>query len=391
MAENEKPQQEKTERATPKRIEEARKKGQVPRSRELNMAVVMISGSLVCLALQPQLGMSMAELVRSGLSFDPRLLSDPDSMAIALGTAGLQALAVWLPLFGVVAGAAVLGGVSLGGINFSTSPLAPKLSKLNPLKGLKRVFGLKGLVEVGKALGKAGAIGGVAIAFLMFNAEEIFRLSNKPLAVTMADAGQLVTLTLVVCSASLILIALVDVPFQLWNHQKELRMTRKEVQDEQKDTEGRPEVRSRVRQLQQERANQRMLQDVPQADVIITNPTHFAVALKYADGDMRAPRVLAKGVDHMAAQIRGIGSENGIALFEAPPLARALYWTTEVGYEIPQQLYLAVAQVLTYVYRLKAAAENRGEWPDRPIVSVDEKLTVNPRLRSRGDSRNSRL
>jgi flagellar biosynthetic protein FlhB len=240
------------------------------------------------------------------------------------------------------------------------------------------VFGLKGLVEVAKALAKAGLIGGVGFAYLWFSGDDIFRLSVEPLRTTMGDAGNMVATMLLLCSLCLLIIALADVPYQLWNHAKELRMTRKEVQDEMKETEGRPEVRSRVRSLQQELANRRMLEDVPKADVIITNPTHFAVALRYREGDTGAPVVLAKGIDHMAARIRELGNQHRITRFEAPLLARALYWSTDIGEEIPSQLYLAVAQVLTYVFRLRAAAAGSAPWPDRPVVKVDEALARGP-------------
>lgn len=381
MADNDQQFQERTEQATPKRLAEARRRGQIPRSRELNMAAVMIAASLAFLAIKPQLGSHFAGLLRHGLSIEPAALRSTDTMLRALREAGLETLAAFIPLLGVLLLAAVGGALAVGGWSFSTSPLEPKLSKLDPLKGLKRVFGLKGLVEVAKALAKAGVIGGVGIAYIAWSGDGIFMLGREPLRATVGDAGQLVTGMLLVCSLSLLLIALADVPYQLWNHAKELRMTRKEVQDEMKETEGRPEVRSRIRSLQQEMARRRMLQDVPTADVVITNPTHFAVALRYSEGQMGAPRVVAKGTDHVAARIRELATENRVTLFEAPVLARALYWTTDIGQEIPHQLYLAVAQVLTYVFRLKAAAENRGRWPERPVVTVDEALARNPRAR----------
>lgn len=379
MAEGEQQFQERTEQPTPKRLEDARKRGQIPRSRELNMAAVMLVASGMFYVTQARLGEHMAQLLRQGLSISPQALQNTESMTAALRDMALETLAVFSPLLGALTVAAILGAVSIGGFAFSAKPLEPKLGKLNPLKGLKRVFGLKGLVEVAKALAKAGLIGGIGYAYLVFSGDNLLRLSLEPLRTTMADSGTMVITTLLLCSLSLLLIALIDVPYQLWNHSKELRMTRKEIQDEQKESEGRPEVRSRIRAVQQAMSSQRMLSDVPTADVIVTNPTHFAVALKYRDGDMRAPVVVAKGVDHMAARIREIGTEHRIARFEAPLLARALYWTTDIGQEIPSQLYLAVAQVLTYVFRLRAAAENRAPWPDRPTVRVDEELARGPR------------
>jgi flagellar biosynthetic protein FlhB len=383
MADNEQQFQEKTENATPKRLEEARKRGQIPRSRELNMAAVMIVASAVFFAIKPQLGGHMMALLQTGLTIPPEALHDTDSMTSRFRDMVLSTLLVFTPLLGALMLAAVLGAVSVGGWAFSAKPMEPKLSKVNPLKGLKRVFGVKGLVEVVKALAKAGLIGGIGYGYLVFSGDSILQLSVQPLRTTMAEAGQLVATMLLLCSLSLLLISLIDVPFQLWNHHKELKMTRKEVQDEMKESEGRPEVRSRVRALQQELASQRMLEEVPKADVIVTNPTHFAIALRYREGDVGAPVVLAKGMDHMAARIREIGDEHRIARFEAPLLARALYWTTDIGAEIPSQLYLAVAQVLTYVFRLRAAAESQAPWPDRPVVKVDEQLALAPKQRNK--------
>jgi flagellar biosynthesis protein FlhB len=203
---------------------------------------------------------------------------------------------------------------------------------------------------------------------------DVIRLGLAPLNAAMRDTGGLIAMTLVVCSFGMLVVAFADTPFQIWSHRRELRMTRQEIREELKETEGRPEVRSRIRNLQQQMANRKMLRDVPLADVVVTNPTHFAVALRYDERRMRAPVVIAKGVDHMAARIRDIAASNRIALFEAPLLARALYWTTRVNQEIPGPLYLAVAQVLTYVLRVRAALQTGTPWPDRPLVKVDEEL-----------------
>jgi len=382
VADNEQQFQERTEQATPKRLQEARRKGQIARSRELNMALVMITAAVTVFALRPQLGGHLASLVADGLTIEAAALENPRSMVDAFASAGLKTFFAFTPLLGALCIAAVLGGLSVGGWAFSLNPLEPKFSKLDPIKGIKRVFGLRGLVEVAKALAKAFVVGGIALGFMWFAGTGIFGLSLAPLDAAMADSGRMIALTFLVCSLSLLLIALIDVPYQIWNHNKQLRMTRKEVTDEMKETEGRPEVRSRIRSLQQERAGQRMLEDVPEADVVITNPTHFAVALKYSEDEMRAPVVLAKGMDHVAGQIRDTAAEHDVALFEAPLLARALYWSTDIGGEIPAQLYLTVAQVLTYIYGLRAAAENMAEWPDRPQLQFDtevESMAEGPR------------
>lgn len=377
MAENDQ-QQDRTEQPTARRLEEARQRGQVPRSRELNMAAVLIGAALILYTIRPQLGAQTTALLRDALTIDPAMLNDPRSIIGAFSSVGLAAIQAFAPLLIGLVVAAILGGIAIGGWAPSGHPLKPDLSKLNPIKGIKRVFGLRGLVEVAKSLGKAFIVSGVGIGFIVYSSDGIFRLSVAPINVAISEGTTLVATTFLICSLSLIAIALVDVPYQIWTHKKQLKMTLKEIKDELKETDGRPEVKSRIRQLQHEAAGKRMLQDVPQADVIVTNPTHFAIALRYADGKMSAPLVLAKGVDHIAARIREVGDEHDIPQFEAPYLARALYWTTEIGQEIPSQLYLAVAQVLTYIFGLRAALETGAPWPDRPTVEIDKDLAKRP-------------
>jgi len=378
MAE-EKPQQERTEQPTPKRLDEARKKGQIARSKELNMAAVLIAAAIALMALKPQFGQAFSNLLRHGLAIDPALLRDPGSVTGAFAEAGFRVIEAFAPFLAILLIAAVLGGMVVGGWAFSAKPLTPSLGKLNPLKGIRKIFGVRGLVEVVKALAKAFVVGGCGLAFLIYSGSTLITLARVPITAAISTAGSLVTMIFLITSLSLILVAAIDVPFQIWHHKKQLMMTRKEIQDEMKETEGRPEVKSKVRSVQQQLANHRMLENVPDADVIVTNPTHFAVALKYDQEGTLAPRVLAKGVDLMAERIRTIGTHHRVTLFEAPLLARALYWTTDVGEEIPARLYLAVAQVLTYVYRLRAAENSvNTPWPVKPFVEVDEQLAVPP-------------
>lgn len=378
MADDRDDAQERNEKPTAKRLEDARRKGQIPRSRELSMATVMIAGALLLLVTSPQLGEQVTGLMRAGLSHDQSALRDGQAMIDTFSALALRALVLFAPFLAVCAGMAVLGGIAIGGWMVSAEALAPKLSKLNPVKGLKRVFGLNGLVEVVKAIAKATLIGGVALLFLSWAADDLLALTRRPVETAVAGSMTLVIWMLALCSGALALIALLDAPYQLWNHQRQLKMTRRDIRDELKETEGRPEVKGRIRQLQQEMSRRRMLKDLPTADVIVTNPSHFAVALRYDETRMRAPVVVAKGVEHLAARIREIGSEHRIPVFEAPPLARALYWTTEVGHPIPASLYLAVAQVLTYVLQLRRANQGQGHWPDRPRVSVDPALAAGP-------------
>lgn len=378
---SEKPANERTEQATPKRLEEARKRGQIPRSRELSMALVMIAGSLVLLAGRGQYVVDVRQMMIRALSPERRTLADPAYMASALGEAAMTALQSITPLLIALSATAAFGTMAVGGWFLSPSPLAFKFERIDPLKGFGRIFSLNGLVEVVKALAKAGVIGGVAVLFLDASADTLLGLGQMPLHQAMASAMFLSLATLGVCSAALLLIAAVDAPYQLWSYQRQLRMTRQEVMDELKESEGRPEVRSRIRQLQQEVAKRRMLADVATADVVITNPTHFAVALRYEDGRMRAPVVVAKGVDHVAARIRALADEHRVTRFEAPLLARALYWHTDIGEEIPSSLYLAVAQVLTWVYRLKAVHATGAPLPEPPKVEVDAALASRPTMR----------
>ena len=243
----------------------------------------------------------------------------------------------------------------IGGLNFSTQALAYKVKKLDPIKGLKRIFAIRGLVELVKALAKFFIIGLVAVIYLYGQADDYFSLSAEPVKQGIAHTMNLLVWAFLVISTAMVLIAGVDVPFQIWDHKKQLRMTLQEVKDENKDTEGNPEIKSRVRQTQQEMAQRRMMAEVPKADVVITNPEHYSVALKYDQKGNGAPIVIAKGADIIAMQIRTIARENEVMILQAPPLARAIYHTTELDQEIPEGLYLAVAQVLAYVFKLKTA------------------------------------
>ena len=376
-------QEERTEQATAKRLDEARRKGQIPRSRELSMAAVLMTGALVLYSNGGQLGGSLRQMMTRSFTIDRAALDDPTYLTGALAGAVLSALDACTPILIALVVAAFLGTIAIGGWIFTPAPLAFKAERLNPVAGLGRMFSLNGLVEVLKALAKAGFIVVAAIALLIGSMDRLLGLSDQPLVQAMGDSMSLTLLTLGICSGALLLIAAIDAPYQLWSYARQMRMTRKEIEDELKESEGSPEVRSRVRQMQQEVARRRMLESVPQADVVITNPTHFAVALRYDDARMRAPVVLAKGADQVAARIRSVATENKVTLFESPLLARALYWTTDLGQEIPSQLYLAVAQVLTYVYRLKVVREHGGPWPERPVVEVDEKLASGPQRRRR--------
>lgn len=358
--------QERTEEPTSKRLSDARKKGQVPRSRELNTLVLLLTGSAAVFALGGSLTQSLWQIMEGDFRLERRDLFDPTAPLAHLSRDLLAAGEVLLPFLGLAVLAALAAPMMLGGWNFSSENLLPKLEKLDPLKGLARMVSVQALAEVVKSVLKFLLIGFVTGELLMTYFDDLMALGRIPLLPAVNETVHLLITFMFWLCASLGLIAVLDVPFQLWSYKRRLKMTRQEVKDEMREIEGKPEVKSRIRSLQMELARRRMMDEVPKADVIVTNPTHYAVALKYDQASMRAPRVVAKGADLMAAQIRSLAVGAGVPLLSAPPLARALYGSTELGREIPAGLYFAVAQVLAYVYQLKAARMFGGDIPTPP-------------------------
>jgi flagellar biosynthetic protein FlhB len=371
MAE-EKPQQEKTEQPTAKRLEDARKKGDVPRSRELTMTAVMLSGAASLVLLSGPIGGQLSTAFARAFTIERGVLFDARHLPTAFATLAEDMLVALLPLAVILLAAVFLSAVSIGGVSFSVQALAPKLERLSPLKGIKRIFSANALMELLKALAKFTVVGAIAVGWLWYSSEELVTLGNEPIAAAIPHSMRIAAVSLLVVSLGLVLIAAVDVPFQLWQYQKKLRMTKQEVKEELKETEGRPEVKSRIRQLQQQVATRRMMEELPTADVVITNPTHFAVALRYDEDAMGAPRVIAKGKDLVAARIREVAEEHDVPLFSAPPLARVLFRTTEIGDEIPAALYSAVAQVLAYIFQLNERREPGRPLPQPPVPDINE-------------------
>jgi flagellar biosynthetic protein FlhB len=370
--------QDRTEEATPRRRQQAQEKGQVPRSRELTTTVLLLGGTAGLMMLSGYMIEGLSALFREGLALDRQMIFLKDAGLVQLGRlTGAAALAL-APLCALLFLLAAAMPVALGGWSFSAEAMAPKLSKLDPIKGLGRLFGPRGLMELLKALAKFLLVGSVAALVLWWELDQLLALSGLPLEQALAQTAWLAGYTLLGVSAATALVAAVDVPFQLWQHNKQLRMTRQEVRDEFKETEGRPEVKARIRQLQQEMAQRRMMEAVPEADVVVTNPSHYAVALKY-ESQRGAPRVLAKGKDLVAKAIRDRADVAGVPRIELPPLARALYAHTRLNEEIPPPLYLAVAQVLAYVYRLRSARNLGTAWPTAPgSVPVPDDLDPGP-------------
>lgn len=344
---------ERTEEPSQRRLQDARERGQVPRSRELTNFATMIGGSAALAAIGGSLASHLSQMMRHALVVDPQSLRDPGSMLSALGAASSSALTMLLPVFGALIGLVLLASVALGGWNFSVQAMAPDFSRLSPLAGVKRLFGLHGASELGKALLKCVLVGGVCAAIVSWTFRDVLALAPMEPRAAIGRGAGLVSWSFVWLCASLALVAIVDVPLQLFQFKLALRMTRQEMRDEAKESDGRPETKQRIRQMQQTLARRRMMHKVPAADVVIVNPTHFAVALKYDPKQMRAPRVLAKGVDLVAQNIRRIAEEHRVPVFESPKLARALYRSTDLNAEIPAGLYVAVAQVLSYIFRVR--------------------------------------
>ena len=368
MAEQDRDQR--TEQATPKRIEDARRRGEVPRSRDLTSAAVLLAAGAGLYGLGGIVGGQLLAMMHEAFTFSRAEALDDSMPALAFGRAVGEALLICAPLFGLTLVAALLAPLAIGGWNVSSEALAPKWERLDPVAGFRRLFSVAGLIELGKSLARFAVVGGTGALVLWIQSDELLALGQEPLTLAIGHAMGLAGMALIVLAASMVVIAAVDAPLALWQHRRSLRMTRQEVRDELRENEGNPEVRGKVRARQQAVARSRMMQEVPKADVIVTNPTHYAVALRYDESRSRAPVVVAKGRDLVAARIRAVASEHGVPVLEAPPLARALHAACDLGEEIPARLYAAVAQVLAYVYQLRAARRSGIPAPAAPSIDL---------------------
>lgn len=360
--------QTRSEQPTPKKRTDSRKKGQVARSRELNTTVMMLAASVGLLLLGRQIGNEMQVLLASNMVLDQRVLSSNAQLLLHLSNVTHSAIAIFSPFFIIMLIAAFVGPVVLGGWSFSISSWKPKLNRMSPISGLKRMFGLQGIVEMLKSLGKFLTIAVVALVGLSFFQEQIFTLNAMSAIEGMHSGFKIIGVVFFLLSISLLLVAFIDVPYQLVSHTNRLKMSVQEVREENKQTNGNPELKARIRSKQREISDRRMLADVADADVVITNPSHYAVALKYDEHSANAPVVVATGVDFMAMRIREIAQGNDVTIFSAPPLARALYHHSEVGEELPVGLYQAVAQVLAYVYQIKNSSVSQSHRIIKPRV-----------------------
>lgn len=363
--------QDKTEEATPKRQEKAREDGQVPRSRELTTSAILIFGTVGLWLFGGIMTRALLEIFHFNFALERETLFDPQLMFAQLGYSFLRALQSLVPLLSLLLFAAILGPVALGGWLFSTKALMPKPSRLDPIAGMKRMFSVKSLVELVKSIAKVLVVVFVAYLTLSLHREQILGLGQESLSNGIAHSVRISLWCAIFISLSTLAIVIVDVPFQIYEHTKKLKMSMQEIKDEMKEAMGNPQQKGRMRQMQREMSNQRMMKAVPQADVVITNPTHYSVALRYDPETMETPVLLAKGIDYAAFRIRDIAKEHKIELVTSPVLARAIYHTTKIDTDIPQGLYLAVAQVLAYVFQLRNFRRGLG---DRPAMPRDIKV-----------------
>ena len=365
---------ERTEPASPRRLEQAREEGQVARSQELNTFALLATVGISIWMLGGQLLSGLTDLMRSGLTLSAGDAFQAEQMVRLLGRHGGTGFMTIAPVLAVSFLVALIAPLLLNGWLFTLKPMQPNFSRLNPLSGLGRMFSTHGLVELAKAIAKVLVVGGVAALIIWNSLDALLSLSQETTFSAAVHAARLVGWTLILTVGGMAFIVAIDVPYQLWSHYRKLRMSRAELKREARESEGDPQIKARIRSLQREAARKRMMAEVPKADVVITNPTHYSVALSYKDNSMRAPRVVAKGQDLTALRIRELAKEHGVPIVEAPPLARALYRHTDLEDEIPETLYTAVAEVLAYVFQLRRFNLEGGRAPQLPgeiVVPAD--------------------
>lgn len=358
--------QERTEQPTPKRLSDAREKGQIARSKELGTALVLIGAAIALMVMGRQLAVAIALVMKSSFTLERAEVFDPHLMLNGVGDMLWLLLKPMGWILGIILVAAIAGNSLLGGVAFSWQAAAPKWNRMSPMSGFKRMFGVQALVELIKSIAKVLVVGLVVWWIFSWKFHDMLVLSNETVPGSIANALKLLQWLFLLMVMSLLFIAAIDVPYQRWNHIKQLKMTRQEIKDEHKNTEGNPEIKGRVRRLQMEMTNRRMMTDVPKADVVITNPTHYSVALKYDADGAGVPVVLAKGADEVAFKIREIAEHYEVPVLESPAVTRSIYHTTKIGEQIPDGLFMAVAQILAYVFQLEQYRKGRGTRPKQP-------------------------
>jgi len=366
---------ERTEPASPRRLEKAREEGQVARSQELTTFTLLIAASGSLWVIGSIIIRKLSAVLERGLRIEQQVIFDPALLLPRLFQLALDGLLAIAPLLGWLVIIALVAPMLLSGWLFSSKALFPDFKRLNPVSGLKRIFSSRGLIELVKAIAKVSVIGGVAAGIIWSHKQDVLDLIGMPLDTSLISMGKLIGLTFTLIVGAMLLIVLIDVPFQLWNHVRQLRMSKEDLRKESKEDEGDPQVKARIRSMQREMARRRMMAEVPKADVVVTNPTHYAVALKYQDRSMRAPKVIAKGTQLIAIRMRELADEHHIPVLEVPPLARALYHHVELDTEIPETLYTAVAHVLAYIFQLKRYQTTGGTAPQLSSeIAVPEEM-----------------
>jgi flagellar biosynthetic protein FlhB len=357
---------EKTEPASSKRLEQAREEGDVPRSREVATFTVLMTAGAGLWMTGDGVVRSLNAIMVSGLALDREQIFNADVLIRRVGFDIVSVMMACLPLAVAIMVVALASPLLVGGWLFSSKSFLPNFGKLNPIKGLGNMVSTNALVELLKAVAKTVVVGSVAYLVVMSQKDAVMGLAVESVSAGSAHLINLLTWAFLFIVGGLGFVAAIDGPYQIWHYANKLKMTRQEVIQESKESDGNPQMKAKVRQMQRQMSQRRMMAAVPTADVVVTNPTHYAVALKYADGHGGAPMVVAKGADEVAAKIRELAKENKVALLEAPALARALHQHTEIGDEIPEALYSAVAEVLAYVFQLRAFNKAGGKYPDRP-------------------------
>ena len=369
MADDKDSSAEKSQEPTQKRLDSAREDGNIARSKELNTTAILLGGTAAVIAFGGILASGLARIMEYNFTLDRAAFFDTAAMLEQLGDSVMTGFTSLLPVFAVLLLLAFLAPIALGGWNFSLKSIAPKASRMSPLAGIGRMFGPNAIIELFKAIAKVVVVASLALLVLYINTGAILSIQHESVLPAISESVGLIGWSVLWMSCAMILISMVDIPIQIFQHAQKLKMTMQQVKDEMKDTEGRPEVKQRIRQLQYQMSQNRMMGDVPEADVIITNPEHYAVALRYDQSKEDAPIMLAKGADFVAQKIREIAQEHDIPIVSSPALARAIFFNTKVGEEIPGGLYIAVAQVLAYLHQLKQFAKGRVK--KRPILRSD--------------------
>ncbi|MFZ6689920.1 flagellar biosynthesis protein FlhB [Undibacterium sp. SXout11W] len=372
---------EKTEPASSKRLEQAREEGDVPRSRELSTCAILFAAGGAFWAMGGGLVGQLQQSLISGLTLERAVAFDFNLLISKAAASLLSVLIAFAPMAGVFIVVALSSPVLIGGWLFSTKAIQPNFGRMNPISGLGNMFSVRALVELIKAIVKTILVGSVAWVVILRQKEAIFALPMEDVASSIPHVGHMLLVCFISIVGALVVIAAIDAPYQMWQYANKLKMTRQEVIQESKEANGNPQIKAKIRQQQREMARRRMMAEIPKADVVVTNPTHFAVALKYTEGGNGAPKVVAKGADEVAAKIRELAKEHNIPMLEAPPLARALFKHTDLGDEIPEALYSAVAEVLAYVYQLRTYRRDGGSRPEEPReLKVPEELDPNNKL-----------